>query len=292
MKNIIITIIVFSFSIHFFGQNKKAAKNSDSQTETKKADINSFEEVIYERHGNIFVKDNGKWGVLNCEFERLIECKYDYIEYASDGDAFEKGRNYIVVQNDKFGKVTETGEKIFSCQYDGITTWVEYGPNGHYVRISDKMGLINYNGKTLVPIKYDKVKYLYGANNWAMIYDEGKMGLYDTKNKRFFLPLEYDFLYVDYFWQSFGEDKPIRIIAYKDGSVNVLNEKGKVIKSNVSKTEIKKEFDVDIDEYRYSPCSYELSLMIQNQAYNPPNCLSKRKKQQNRPIHYSMEKKK
>ncbi len=290
MKHIIAILAIFWFSINVFGQNTEIpTKSTKPQKESKIVDIDSFEEVIYEHLGNIFVKENGKWGVLNREFQRLVECKYDYIAYAWDNDKSEKSHNYIVVQNDKFGKITETGKVIFPCQYDGITTWVEYGPDGHYVRISDKIGLISYDGKIIIPIKYDKVKYLYGTD-WVMIYDKGKMGLYDLKAKEFFLPLEYDFLYVDYTWLSIERNKPTRIITYKDGLVNVLDKTGKIIKPNISKTEVKKKFGVDINEYHYSPCSYELILMKQNRAYNPPDCLLKRIGQLNASIYYSMEK--
>ncbi len=144
-----------------------------------------YEDIIGEHLGNIFVKKNGKWGVVDDENQQLVPCKYDYIAYAWDDDKNKNGRNYIVVQNDKFGKVTENGEEIFPCMYDGITTWVEYGPDGHYVMIGNKMGLIDETGNTMIPIQYENVVCLYGTK-WAIIYDKGKMGLFDIKNKSFF----------------------------------------------------------------------------------------------------------
>jgi len=232
-----------------------------------------YEDIMSEHLGNIFVKKNGKWGLVDDENKQLLACEYDYIAYAWDESRVNE-RNYIVVQNNKFGKVTKTGDEIFSCQYDGITTWVEYGPNGHYVMLGNKMGLISYSGNILVPIQYDKVKNV-GRTNWTLVYDNGKMGVYNISNKSFFLPLEYDFIHIDRDWFGFKDSKPTRIITYKDGIVNILDSKGEIIRSKVSKTEIKKEFDVDIDAYQYSPCSYELLLMVHNNTFQIPYCLMK-----------------
>ena len=241
-----------------------------------------YEDIICEHLGNIFVKKSGKWGVVNDENQRLIPCKYDYIAFAWD-EISENGRNYIVVQNDKFGKVTETGNEIFPCLYDGITTWVEYGPDGHYVKIGDKMGLIDYNGKVLIPVQYDKVGFIHGTS-WAVVFDKGKMGLYNVKNKSFFLPLEYDFLYIDRDWIGLKKNKPTLILTYKDDIVNILDEKGKIVRSKVPKTEIKKLFAIDIDEQQYSPCSYETLLMVHNRTFQIPECLLETLTKNNTPI--------
>lgn len=236
-----------------------------------KVDIDTFEEIIEDHFENKFVKKKGKWGIINNKNQQLVECKYDYIAYAWD-ESSSDNHNYIIVQNDKFGKITETGNEIFPCLYDGITTWVEYGPNGHYVMIGDKMGLIDYNGKVIVPIQYEKVQCL-DETYCAMVYNKGKIGLYNLKDKSFFLSIEYDFLHVDYNWFGLNENKPIRIITYKNGVVNILDKTGKIIETKVPKTEIKKKFDIDIDAYKYTPCSYELEMMIHNKTYKTPDCL-------------------
>ncbi len=227
-----------------------------------------YEDIIEEHFGNIYVKKNGKWGVVDDENEQLVECKYDYIQ----GSCCEKEDNYIVVKNDKFGKITEDGVEIFPCIYDGVTTWVEYGPDGHYVMQENKMGLIDYKGNVLVPIEYDKVEH-YWATSWVEVYHNGKIGLYDTKQKTFVLPLEYDCIIIDKDVWDFSEDKkPTRIITLKDNVVNILDEKFKVLQHNVNKEKIEKEYDIKINS-GYSLCSYPLSLMKHNRTYSPPECL-------------------
>ena len=249
-----------------------------------------YEDIICERLENIFVKKNNKWGVVDDENKQLIPCKYDYIAYAWDGD-YEKGRNYIVVQNDKFGKITTDGTEIFPCIYDGITTWVEYGPGGHYVMQGNKMGLINYKGKVLVSIEYEKVEH-YWATTWVEIYNNGKVGLYDAKQQKFVLPLEYDCIIIDKDFFGFYENKkPTRIITLKDSVIDILDEQFKILQHNADKEKTEKEYDIKINS-GYSLCSYPLSLMKHNRTYSPPECLLEYYKEYDIPteeIYYKME---
>jgi hypothetical protein len=256
-----------------------------------------YEDINCEHLGNFFVKKDGKWGVVNEDNQQILPCQYDYIAYAWDDNDHKTERNYIVVQNDKFGKVGTVQEvdsldnikvtvkEIFPCIYDGITTWVEYGPGGHYVMLNGKMGLIDYKGNIQIPIQYEKVDHLF-QTSWAIIYDKGKMGLYNKNNHSFVLPLEYDYIYVDRDWMGFDKHKPTRIITYRNGIINILNKKGNIIQSNVSKTEIKKNFRIDINAYQYSDCSYALSLMKHNSTYQIPDCLMDILKKHNAPATY------
>ena len=244
-----------------------------------------YEDIVSEHLGNIFVKKNGKWGMVNAMNQQLIPCNYDYIAYACDKSGSDTA-NYIVVQNDKFGKVSITGEEVFPCIYDGITTWVEYVNFGHYIMIGDKMGLIDYNGNTLMPPLHESIAYLFGKK-WAIVYEKDKAGLFDVNTNTVLLPIEFDYLDV----VGFNNDTTLRIITYKNGVVNILNEQGNIIRSNASRTEIESEFQVDIDSNQHSLCSYELLMMIHNRTYKAPDCLLKTLKQYNisaESIYYQM----
>ena len=238
-----------------------------------------YEDVIEEHLGNIYVKKNGKWGVVDYKNKQLVECKYDYIAKAWD-DSHE---NFVVVQNDKFGKITENGNEIFPCIYDGITTWVEYGPNGHYIMQGNKMGLIDHKGNVLVPIEYEKVEH-YWTTSWVEVYNNGKIGIYDTKQKKFVLPLEYDCIIIDRDVWGFSENKkPTRIITLKDSVIDILDKKFRILQHNASKEKTEKEYDIKINR-GYSLCSYPLSLMKHNRTYLPPECLLEDYKTYNIPI--------
>lgn len=244
-----------------------------------------YDDIMSDHLGNIFVKKNGKWGMVNTRNQQLLPCYYDYIAYAWDGSGKDTV-NYIVVQNDKFGKISVPGKEVFPCIYDGITTWVEHVDYGHYIMIDNKMGLIDYDGKTLMPPLYEKFSYLF-EKKWAIVFEKDKAGLFDANTNKILLPLEFDFLDAS----SSNNDSVLRIITYKNGVANILDENGKVIQSNVSKEEIKSEFQVDIDAYHYSLCSYELLLMIHNKTYKAPDYLLKSLQQFNIPaesIYYRM----
>ena len=244
-----------------------------------------YEDIVSDRLGNIFVKKNGKWGMVNAMNQQLLPCNYDYIAYAWDESGKDTG-NYIVVQNDKFGKVSVTGEEVFPCIYDGITTWVEYVDFGHYIMIENRMGLIDYNGITLMPPLYESFAYLFGKK-WAIVYEKDKAGLFDANTNTVLLPTEFDYLDV----VGFNNDTTLRIITYKNGVVNILDEQGNIIQSNASKTDVESEFQIDIDSNQHSLCSYELLMMIHNRSYKVPDCLLKTIEQYNtsaKSIYYQM----
>lgn len=240
-----------------------------------------YEDIINESNGRIFVKKNGKWGIINKKNEQIMLCMYDYIAYAWD-DRAKKGRNYIVVQNDKFGKVNEKGETIFPCIYDGITTWVENGPDGHYVMIGDKMGLIDYSGKIMIPIQYESVVSISGTM-WVETYLNGKVGLCFINDGSVFLPIEYDSLFVVNNYRF--NDDPIRIVTFKNNIINILDEKGRILKKNVSLKDLSSKYKIDINNYFPFPCTYELFMMIHNKTFKIPECMIEDLKKNN----YSIE---
>jgi hypothetical protein len=240
-----------------------------------------YEDIISEDFGNIFVKKDGKWGVVSKDHEILLPCIYDYITYASD-DEHNESHNYVVVQNDKFGKVNIKGEEIFPCIYDGITTWVEYGPKGHYVMIGDKMGLIDYNGNTIIPIQFEGINECTGTF-WVEVYQNGKVGLCFKNDGSIFLPIEYDSLFVEGNWPDNG---PIRIVTFKNGMINILNEMGTVIYKNLSINDLKTKYKITPFFIYTFPCSYELDTMIHNRTYKIPKCLEDEYKRSNIPLEH------
>ena len=228
-----------------------------------------YEDIISEHLGNIFVKKYGKWGSVNKENKQLLPFKYDYISYACDGSGKDSG-NYIVVQNDKFGKASINGTEIFPCLYDGITTWVEYVDYGHYVMVGNKMGLIDYNGNILMPALYEDFDYLFDLK-CAIVFDKGKAGLFNITNNSIILPIEFDSLSI----VTSDTAKSFKIVTYKDDVINLLDERGKIIQSKVSKAELKEKIDIDITFSRNSICTYQLLCMIHNRTFMPPPCLLK-----------------
>lgn len=148
--------------------------------------------------------------------------------------------------------------------------------------IGDKIGLIDYHGKIQVPIQYEKVNYVF-ETDWATIYDKGKTGLYNIRTKSFFIPLEYDYIFVDKALFD-DEQKPTRIITFKNGIVNILDGKGNILQSDVSKTEVEKNFKIDMNAYQPWNCYYVLYLMVHNKTFQVSDCLKVILKKRDIPI--------
>ncbi len=248
-----------------------------------------YEDINSEDENRIFVKKDSKWGVVTNKNKIIIPCIYDYIAYAWD-DVHDESHNYIVVQHDKFGKINEKGEEIFPCIYDGITTWVENGPKGHYVMIGDKMGLIEYSGKIIIPIEYESVSDCI-RTNWVKVYKNGKAGLCFKNDGSIFLPIEFDSIYVD---ADYFEDGPIRIVTFKNNVINILDEKGDILKKNVNLKDLSSKYNIEINNYFPFPCTYELFCMIHNRTFKIPECMITNFKKNNysiESIFYKMERK-
>lgn len=245
-----------------------------------------YEDINSDDENRIFVKKDSKWGVVTNKNKIIIPCIYDYIAYAWDDDQ-DESHNYIVVQNDKFGKINEKGDEIFPCIYDGITTWIENGRKGHYVMIGEKMGLIDYSGKIIIPIEYESVSDCIGTN-WVEVYQNGKMGLCFKNDGSIFLPIEFDSIYVD---DNYFEDGPIRIVTFKNNVINILDEKGNILKRNVKLKDLSSKYNIEINNYFPFPCTYELLVMIHNKSFKIPNCLIELNKRENisiESIYYNM----
>jgi hypothetical protein len=249
-----------------------------------------FEDIFSTSLQSIFVKKNGKWGLMDNNRNQLLSCEFEFIVDAWDNE--KENKNYIVVKNGKFGKVSIGGKEIFPFIYDAITTWVEYGPKGHYVLIGEKMGLIDYNGNINVPIEFESVESIYGTNLVEVIKD-GKMGVYDIEKKSFLIPAIYDIIKVESNWFSkfSKKDYQSKIITKKDGIINLLDIEGQTLVENVSNEEILNEFDFDLNSYEKTPCTYPFLCMIHNKTFKAPDCLLKILKEYNLPeesVYYKM----
>ena len=97
----------------------------------------------------------------------LVPGKYESIEvtYTKDGIIF-------VVSNAKGKKgLFAKGKEILPCVYDDITP----APNDSYQLQQNKVGLVNSQGKILIPLKYD---YIYeGEKNKAEFIWKAATGL-------------------------------------------------------------------------------------------------------------------
>jgi hypothetical protein len=147
----------------------------------------SIGEFSYERYP-IKIKLNQKFGYLDRKNGKLITPFYDSIWYENENQTkikiFSKGKyGYYDLQSK-----TECIPPI----YDAIG--MEY--KHMKVRLGDRVGLIDWNGKILIPIQYENLMQLYHYNEsfLSLVQLNEKWGIADSTGKEIF-PIRYDSIF-------------------------------------------------------------------------------------------------
>ena len=132
----------------------------------------------------IFIKLNGKFGLIDTNENIVISCKYDKM-YDKTMD-FSNG--YCLVQiDDKLGMIDNKGNEIIPILYDEIDIDDE---NFVIVKLNDKEGVIDYNGKEVVSLKWDECIPWY--NGTTKVKLNGKYGLIENFTEKEILPIKYN----------------------------------------------------------------------------------------------------
>lgn len=118
-------------------------------------------------NGNILMKQNGKWGVLNGK--GAIPCKYVKIVPA--------GNFYAVKDGNVWGLVGAAGNTIMKPTYklENVEAL------GGFLKVTQKRrcGLLDGNGKLLLPIAYEEITVRDGSS--FFVKQKGKWGVADHK---------------------------------------------------------------------------------------------------------------
>lgn len=126
----------------------------------------------YENTGNILILAGGVAYTSDFVFE-----KYD--KYAGN-KAFYKDGKYGIKRGEK-----EIVPAIYDIAYTYKDEYIK-------VKINDKYGILDYEGREIVPVKYDDIEYKeYEINPVFYVKNMGKMGLVNMKGEEF-VPIRYD----------------------------------------------------------------------------------------------------
>ena len=137
------------------------------------------------------VYTNGKWGVINSKGETIIEPTY--IEMIQIPDKSKKIFicTYDVDYNTNTYKskaINEKNETLFS-NYDMVEVISNVDENNNLstekeilkVKLNGKFGIINSEGKEILPCEYEDIYELDGVKNSLITVKNNKKGLVDTK---------------------------------------------------------------------------------------------------------------
>jgi hypothetical protein len=122
-------------------------------------------------------KKDGHWGLIDTNGRVLIPFKYDRIYDYKNGRA-------IATLNSKYGVVDTLGQELVKFEYERII----HKKNLYFVVKNNKHGIIDYNGKIILPCVY---KLIYGFNYDRGIISGDSTSGYINENCQVVIPLKF-----------------------------------------------------------------------------------------------------
>ena len=137
------------------------------------------------------VYTNGKWGVINSKGETVLAPSYDEMVQVPNKTKKVFVCTYDVdynSENYKSKAVNEKNESLFS-QYEKVDVFQNFDENNNIINEEDilrvykdgKYGIIDLDGKEILPCEYDEIYSLNGVKNSIVTVRGGKKGLVDSK---------------------------------------------------------------------------------------------------------------
>ena len=168
---VIIMVIVSIVNVIKNGENKKKVKSYSYYT-------------VYE---------NGKFGVINNEGETVINPEYTEIVLIPNKDVPIFICTYDLNDQDgtyKTKVINQKNEEIFKeySKVEAIDNFdskqnIWYEDDVLRVEKDGKYGLINFEGKEVLPCDYDEITALKGVTNNLLVKKDGKVGLVNEKGQ-------------------------------------------------------------------------------------------------------------
>lgn len=132
-----------------------------------------------------------KWGIINQEGETVIQPSYQEMIVVPDEkkDVFictynvneETGEYKTKAINSKNEEIFTKYEQIEALENIDETGILWYEENVLKVKQNEKYGLIDLNGKELLPCEYEEIEPLKGIENSLIIKKDGKVGISNNK---------------------------------------------------------------------------------------------------------------
>lgn len=221
MKTFIVYLQIILFILPARAQERLYPYSNDGikwgLTNTRREVVASpqFDNVYFidDATGYVFVKNNGKFGVIDSTGRLTIPCKYETLYNSAGSNGYTKLANgkYVLVdlktdkllRPEQFDKLSVSGNvitvtlngkqgcinaitsrNINRIKYDEVMVF----PRGIRARVkkNDKYGIMNPNtGAIIVPIKYDDLGFIYN-NNYTklmqLVATEGNTTIYFDEN--------------------------------------------------------------------------------------------------------------
>lgn len=169
-----------------------------------------------------------KTKALNSKNEEILT-EYDQIEALENVDENEnvwyEGKILKIEKNEKYGLIDFNGKQVLPAEYDEIVT-LEGTENSILIKKDGKVGLVNDNGGIIAEAEYKEIKNLGETykNGYITINEDGKYGIISATKKQI-LENKYDEISQTYLGEYYlvKENENQKLI---DSKGNVIIEKG------------------------------------------------------------------
>lgn len=146
-------------------------------------------------------KGKKKWGILDkISGKEITPFKYDEIEsitYFKAPDYIKKIISpYCKVEIDKkFGIIDQNGKEIIPVTYNNISVNFSENEKPYFiVEIEKKYGILDINNKEVIPVEYSAIRYIMYAdkNVYEVVSFDKKSGVFDINMGKEIVPTKYD----------------------------------------------------------------------------------------------------
>lgn len=125
----------------------------------------TYDAIGYDPRVNLFfVTSSKKQGAVDASDHIIIPMNYDKLTLTAHKDRI------IYAKDKKYGLIDPLGKPVTLQSYDDMEN---QSPFGLVVHDADKFGVTDYNGKILIPLKYDKLP-VFDKNGLAKVSLDGK----------------------------------------------------------------------------------------------------------------------
>lgn len=165
-----------------------------------------------------------KTKALNSKNEEILT-EYDQIEALENVDENEnvwyEGKILKIEKNGKYGLIDFNGKEVLPAEYDEIVT-LEGTENSILIKKDGKVGLVNDNGGIIAEVEYKEIKNLGETykNGYITINEDGKYGVISATKKQI-LENKYDEISQTYLGEYY--------LVKESGNQKLIDSKGNIV---------------------------------------------------------------
>jgi hypothetical protein len=142
-------------------------------------------------------------------------------EYDNDFIMQYTGIGYRISKNKKSGVIDHQGKVVVPPIYDDVSTISMSERDAFKVKNNEKYGIVNREGKVIVPVEFEYINDI--KDNYLVITQHHKMGLYD-KNGNNLVPSKYKQI-----TETTTPSSNVLLLTEENGSFNFLDKNNKFI---------------------------------------------------------------